>query len=191
MSSCRQNLLQSSDNNEETQTTELLANGNTFKNSMDSNRLKMNASKTDFISLGSRQQLLNCQSENICVDDATKNNLETLKYLVVTLDRSIKLRKHITIKCRTEMWQLRRIRSIRKMLTTEACQTLVLSLVISHRDYANGLMPKCDIKRIQRVQNIASKLVILGEDDVSQHLKTLHWLLIHLRVQYIQCQIVK
>ena len=52
---------------------------------------------------------------------------------------------------------------IRNLLTKEACETLIVGLVISHLDYANSMLigiPECDLKRLQHVQNIAAKLVL-------------------------------
>ena len=176
------------DHNEESQSMDrLIKCMDNIKKWMDSNRLKMNASKTEFILLGSRQQLEKCTSGNICIDGATISNLDSIKYLGVTLDKYLTLRQHITNKCKIAMWQIKRIRNIRKMLTKDACQTLVLGLVISHLDYSNALyigLSKCELKRLQRVQNIASKLVLQAEDSATRRLKLLHWLPIHLRIKY-------
>ena len=60
------------------------------------------------------------------------------------------------------MYNLLRLRNISHMFSEDSLTTLVPSLVISHLDYANGILaglPKCDISRMQRVQNIAVKLI--------------------------------
>ena len=62
-------------------------------------------------------------------------------------------------------------------------------LVLSHLDYSNGLfinVHESSLKKLQRVQNIAAKIVLKkGRRDSSTWcLKQLHWLPIKLRVQY-------
>ena len=81
------------------------------------------------------------------------------------------------------------IRSIRKFLTVESCKTLVRNLVINHLDYANSLyygLPQSELQRLQRVQNIAAKLV-LGRSkysSTSEAMKSLHWLPVSYRIPF-------
>ena len=85
------------------------------------------------------------------------------------------------------MWNVNLIKMIRRSLTKEACETLVLGLVMSHLDYSNVLfigLPECEIARLQRVQNIAAKLVLSDGDSSYNSLKRLHWLPIKLRIQH-------
>ena len=96
-------------------------------------------------------------------------------------------KRHISVKCKTAMWHIHQIKNIRAYLTQDACETLVLGMVISHLDYANSLfigLPLRDINRLQRVQNIAAKLVLNNNASSQECLKQLHWLPIHLRVQH-------
>ena len=87
------------------------------------------------------------------------------------------------------MWNVQKIKHIRKYLTQGAAQLLASSIVMSHLDYANTLLyglPKCDLDRMQRVQNIIGKIVI-NESKYSsstEMLKTLHWLPINCRIKY-------
>ena len=63
-----------------------------------------------------------------------------------------------------------KIKNIRKYLTQSAAEILVLSTVVSHLDYCNSILaglPNSEIKRMQRVQNIAAKLV-LGKSKFPQ-----------------------
>ena len=114
---------------------------------------------------------------------------QCVKYLSAYLDETLTMKHHITEKCKTASINVIRIKNIRKYLTQEACNTLVLGLVIVHLDFGNALfagLPKVDIRRLQRAHNMAAKFV-LGRtkyDSVAQCLKTLHWLPIHLRIEY-------
>ena len=95
------------------------------------------------------------------------------------------------------MLNIQCIKNIRHLLTQEATGTLVLGTVMSHLDYCNGL-PDIDISRMQHVQNIATKMVVLNDTSMKDSnskniLAKLHWLWIHRRIQYriltlIHCQ---
>ena len=89
--------------------------------------------------------------------------------------------KGLNIKCRSAMFNLQKIRKLRKFLTEDSCTILIQGLVISHLDYANSLycgLPNCQIMKLQRVQNIAAKLILKKRkrDSVTSCMKTLHWL---------------
>lgn len=158
-----------------------------IKSWMDRNRLKMNSSKTEFIMIGSKQQLSKCVTAELNVNGDMVQQSNVVKYLGVYIDQTLSLKQHIISKCKTAMWQLSRIRHMRQVLTQDACATLVLGLVISHLDYCNAVfigIPKCDLKRLQRVQNVAARLVLNDGTGSYDSLKKLHWLPIHLRVQY-------
>ena len=92
-------------------------------------------------------------------------------------------------KCKKAMLSIYKIRNLRRYLSLEACQVLIHSLVFSHFDYCNSLLyglPECGIGKLQRVQNIAAKLVVnLGKSDSPQlALFRLHWLSIRFRLDY-------
>ena len=64
---------------------------------------------------------------------------------------------------------------------------MVLGLVISHLDYGNSLyvgLPEVDISKLQRIQNMAAKLVLQRgrHDSSSRALEELHWLPIRSRI---------
>jgi hypothetical protein len=158
-----------------------------IKDWMDKNRLKMNSSKTEFILFGSSKQLDKCISQSLDVCGEQVQISDEIKYLGVYLDKHLTLKHHIQLKCRTAMWNLQRIKIVRDVLTQEACETLVIGTVMAHLDYANALyigLPKCDIMKIQRVQNIAAKLVLRSQENSVSCLKQLHWLPIHLRIKH-------
>ena len=160
-----------------------------IKDWMNINRLKMNESKTEFIVFGSRQQLMKSTITSLNVNNVQVEVSESIKYIGVYLDKNLNFKKHITAKCKVASFNLFRIRNIRKYLTQEACTALVLGLVVVHLDYANGLfagLPEVDIRRLQRLQTLAAELVPgkARMDSATQCLEDLHWLPIHLRVEY-------
>ena len=101
----------------------------------------------------------------------------------------VNLKRHITVKCKTAMYSVIKVRNIRKSLTVKAAHNLVLGTAISHLDYANALhinLPDVNINKLQRIQNIAVKLV-LGAciyDSATECLHHLHWLPIRKRIQF-------
>ena len=110
-----------------------------------------------------------------------------VKYLGAILYENLSIKEHVTSKCRTATWNIQRIKQMRSSISQDACETLVLSLVMSHLDYSNILfigLPSCDLDKLQRVQNIAAKLVLRDGDNSHSSLKRLHWLPIRLRVQH-------
>ena len=65
----------------------------------------------------------------------------------------------------------------------------MVALVLSHLDYTNSLLgglPKASIAKLQRIQNIAAKVVLnKGKyDSATSCLETLHWLPIKYRIEY-------
>ena len=104
---------------------------------MDSNRLRMNNGKTEFILFTSRSQLTKCTTEVVDVNGTEVPRSECICYLGVWFDQYMSLKCHITKKCTTVMLSFQKIKLTRRYLTTEPPTTLVLGLVISHLDYCN------------------------------------------------------
>ena len=159
------------------------------KSWMDQVRLKLNETKTEFIYFGWPSQLGKCAVSTIDINGENIAKREVTKYLGAHLDSALNFKKHFKTKCKAAMFNLQRIRAARKYLTRSASNKLMVSLVISHLDYVNGLLgglPKCTIDQLQQVQNIAAKIV-LGKskyDSSTRCLGELHWLPIQQRIEF-------
>jgi len=75
------------------------------------------------------------------------------------------------------------------LLTTELAQTLACSLILSRIDYCNAVLhgaPSYSIKRLQRVQNNAARIVLEASrrSHASPLLGTLNWLPVQQRIEY-------
>ena len=130
---------------------------------MNSCCLKMNTDKTEAIIFGSRQQIKKCRLTAIEVCGGSIPYSESIRYLGVCINSNLCLHNHIAAKCRIAMYNLFKIANIRNFLTTEACHAAILAVVISHLDYANAIMvglPEKHIAKLQRVQNLAAKVVL-------------------------------
>ena len=162
---------------------------NDIKDWMDINRLKMNATKTEFIMFGSKKQLQKCTTESLKVNNDIVPTSETIKYLGTWLDQHLSFKTHIKKKCQTAMMNLQRIKAIHHMLSQEACHQLMLGLVMSHLDYINAILinlPQREIQKLQRIQNMAAKIVLCKSKYERSHesLQELHWLPIHRHIQH-------
>ena len=74
----------------------------------------------------------------------------SVRNLGVTLDSTLSLHHHVINVCRVAYLGLRRINSIRNLLSIDAVKTLACSLVLSRLDYCNSLLvglPQYLIKR--------------------------------------------
>ena len=85
--------------------------------------------------------------------------------------------------------QLRKISTIRRYITTEACETLIHALITSRLDYASSLLyglPKPQIRRLQVVQNMAARVVkrVRKYDHITPVMYDLHWLPISQRIYF-------
>ena len=105
------------------------------------------------------------------------------------MDKELNYHRQISSVAKICFYHLRNIRRIRSSLTEKAAKTLINALVTSRLDHNNSLLlgvPKFLTNRIQRVQNCAARLVINASkfDHISPILKTLHWLPVHLRIQF-------
>ena len=141
--------------------------------------LKLNPDKTEFIMFGYRNQLDKCKTSYVTISGSTIPRSPSVKYLGVTLDENLNLKKHILIKCKTAIANFVRIHNIRKYLTTDACSTLILGLCISHLDYANALyygLPDETISHLQIVQSMCAKLTLRKSkyDSTREALSQLH-----------------
>ena len=130
---------------------------------MDTMYLKLNPDKTKFIMFGYRSQLVKCTTNYVTISGSTIPNSPSVKYLAVTPDENLKCKEHILSKCRKAMANFIRICNIQKYLIKDACTTIVLSLCISHLDYANTLyygLPNKTISHLQIIQTMCARLTL-------------------------------
>ena len=145
----------------------LVSTTDNIKSSMDTNCLKMNGAKMEFITFAARKQLPKCEITEITVNNCVIQRASVIYYLGAWLDQHLTLKKQITTKCATGMFNIQYIKHIQNTLTQSACQTLIQGLVIAHLDYTSALyfrLPDIDVKKLQRLQNIADRLILRKTD---------------------------
>ena len=84
---------------------------------MEGNQLKLNSDKPEFILFSLRQMLSKYITTNIEVNGHTIDRSIMVKYLGAWLDQELKLKQHITNKCRLAMTNIQRIKNLRLILT--------------------------------------------------------------------------
>ena len=90
---------------------------------------------------------------------------------------------------RTCYFELRRLASIRRFLTSTAPATLVSAFALSRIDYCNSLLfgSTHDVtSHLQRIQNYAARVILRlpKSSSITIHLKSLHWLPVEVRSTY-------
>ena len=96
---------------------------------------------------------------------------------------------HVTNIARTCYFELRRLASIRRFLTSTATATLVSAFVLSRIDYCNSLLfgSTLDVtSHLQRIQNYAARVILClpKSSSITIHLRSLHWLPVNVRSTY-------
>ena len=153
------------------------------------NKLKINDSKTEFLVLSSSFFKQQFNDSQINVGNTEINPSLSARNLGVIFDSHLNLESHINSVCRSAYFHLRNIRSIRNMLTDNACSQLIHALVTVRIDYCNSLLyglPDCSLSRLQRILNTAARILckIPKFDHISKTLLDLHWIPIQQRILF-------
>ena len=106
-----------------------------------------------------------------------------------TLDCHPTINEHVSTIGRTCCFELRRLASIRRFLTSIATATLVSAFVLSRIDYCNSLLfgSTHDVtSHLQWIQNYAARVILRlpMSSCITIHLKSLHWLPVKIRSTY-------
>ena len=120
------------------------------------------------------------------MDNAQITFKQSVKNLGLTLDCHLTMNAHVTNIVRTCYFELYRLASIRRLLTSIATATLVSAFVLSRIDYCNSLLfgSTHDVtSHLQRLQNYAARVILRlkKSSSITTHLRSLHWLLVKVR----------
>ena len=156
---------------------------------MISNMLMVNDNKTEFLIVGSKQQLERVNIPFIHVGEDQITPVTSVRNLGVIFDSNLKMDMQITKAYQNAYYHLHNIRRIRKFLSQEATCTVIHAFITSQIDYCNSLMnglPENVIKKLQRVQNTAARLVfnLTKYDRITPALVMLHWLPVKYRIEF-------
>ena len=154
------------------------------------NMLKLNDSKTELMLVTSkRSKHLHNLPTSITIGNAQISFKQSVKNLGFTLDCHLTMNAHVSNIAWTFYFELRRLASIRRFLTSTATATLVSAFVLSRIDYCNSLLfgSTHDVtSHLQRIQNYAARVIfrLPMSSSITIHLKSLHWLPVKVRSTY-------
>src|SRR6218665_2333634 len=154
---------------------------------MSSNRLRLNPHKTQFIWLGTCQQLAKLDMVALTSAFPHFTFSSTVRDLGVTLDQELTLAPHIHSLCRACYYQLRKLRTVSRSLTSTAAATLVHLFVTSRLDYCSSLYISLPATRLNCVLRSAARLIgwVSKFDHISAYMQdVLHWLPLRQRIEF-------
>ena len=126
--------------------------------------LRPNDNKTELMLVTSkRTKHLHSLPTSITIGKAQIPFKQSVKNLSFTLDCHLTTNAHVSNIARTCYFELRRLASIRRFLTSTATSTLVSAFVLSRIDYRNSLLigSTHDVtSHLQRIQNYAARVML-------------------------------
>ena len=152
--------------------------------------LKLNATKTEIIVFADSKFLSKLKIHGIfSLAGECIRFLSSVKYLGVTLDSLLTFNEHINSVTSSCYLYIRKIKSIRHLLSKDETQTLVHAFISSRLDCNNSLyvgLTKANLKKLQKVQNTAIRLICKKRtsDHINDCFKQLHWLNIEQRIKF-------
>ena len=152
-------------------------------------KLKINDGKTEFVIIGTRQQLSKVHVDSLALRDARVSPVQSVKNLGAWIDSNMSLQVNINNTCKAAYYYITNVRRKRKYLSNQATQTLIHALIIGCIGYCNSILyglPAKQIAKLQRLQNSAAWLIftIPRFYYISPTLCTLHWLPVEFRISF-------
>jgi len=149
-----------------------------ISNWMHSNRLQLNADKTDLMWWSSIRKLLQLPSCSFSVAGSLICTVSAVRDLGVFIDNDLGVATHVR---RTMSCCFTALRQLHRYVTDDCFHSLVVSLVHSRLDYGNFILaglPAYQQRCLQSTLNTATRVVFrLGRHNhVSDAFATLHWL---------------
>ena len=115
------------------------------------NDLKFNDDKTDFLIIGSSQQLEKLDNISIGVGDSDIHPVPLARNLCCWFDSRLSMASHIANLCASSFYYIYNIHQIRKYLSQQSTEILVHAFITSCLDYCNGLLyglPDCLLNKL-------------------------------------------
>jgi hypothetical protein len=126
------------------------------------NKLKLNADKTEVIMISSTFSRHQPTLTDFHIGDDRVSPSVNVRNLGVVFDIHLSMNSHITKVCSAAYYHLRNICRIRNVLTLDSAKSITHAFVTARLDYCNSLlsgMPQSAISKVQRVQNMAAKMM--------------------------------
>ena len=146
-------------------------------------RLLLNDTKTEFLAIGTRHQLSKLRSSSIEVGNKKIDRSSTVRSLGVMLDESLGMNSHVNPIRKASFYHIHNIRRTSKYLSKECRQSLVHAYVTSRLGCCSSVLyglPKYQLSKLQRIQNMAARLIT----DTMKFVHINPWLLENYRIQF-------
>ena len=121
---------------------------------MDSNKLKLNDGKTEFLLLGRKAQLNKVSCGSMTVGSVTISTSGLVRSLGVLFDSKLNMKKQVVSICQSAHYHLRNLRRIKDCIPRESLEIIVHAFIPSRLDYGNSLLtgiPKYLVNKLQLV----------------------------------------
>ena len=154
------------------------------------NRLLINDDKTEFLIIGTRQQLQKIINiPHIRIGNADILPVSHVKNLGCMFDSNMTMNRHVLMTCKAAFFHIHNIRRIRKYLDQKSLLTLIHAFITSRLDYCNSLFygaTATHIEKLQRIQNAAARLATGSSKfcHMKPILRQLNWPPIRSRIEY-------
>ena len=161
-----------------------------ISNWMSLNMLALNHSKTEFLLIGSPQQLSKIPDTTLTLTpDTILSPAKSARNLGFIFDPHLSYHDHISTITKSCFIHIRDLRRIRPCLDYTTAANIATSLVQSKLDYCNALyigLPKTELNRLQNIQNALARAVAnqRRNEHITPTLQSLHWLKIPERIHY-------
>ena len=152
--------------------------------------LKLNKTKTHVMVFGNRSfkqsvNLSGCLNSSGCIMPLSHST----KLLGAHVDDTLSFDLHVSKIVSSCHIILKNVRSIRKLLTSDAAATLIHSIITSKLDQCNSLLynvSSSNLTKLQRIQNFALRTVLNlhPRTHLTQHYQNLHWLTVDQRIHF-------
>ena len=156
---------------------------------MREDQLMLNDDKTEFLIIGTRQQLSKVSIQSIKIGQTEVSPVASARNLGTWFDTHLDMGTHITKTCSSAFYYLYNIRHIRKYLSRESAEKLVHAFISSRLDYCNSPLhgiPEYQTLKLQRVMNASARLIYRAHKfcHITPLLAELHWLPVRSRIHY-------
>ena len=127
------------------------------------NKLTLDASKTEFMLIGSRQRLSTFHNPpSLMIDGAPITRVTSTKSLDVHIDQTLSWNVHIENLCKKIASGIGALKRVRSFVPHETLRSIFMSLVQSHFDYCNSVWGCCCktlASKLQKLQNRAAPIL--------------------------------
>ena len=122
-----------------------------IRNWMLNEKLKLSDDKTEFLIIGTSQQLAKVIISSLCVGNSAITPVSSARNLGSWFDAKLTMATHITRTCNSASYYLYNLRRIRMYLSKENTKTLVHAFISSRIDDCNSLC--CMVSRNIKLTN--------------------------------------